>query len=35
MNGKLDWVNVLEPFHPSKDYVPYVIMGKVLKTKVN
>jgi hypothetical protein len=35
MNGKLDWVNVLEPFHPSKDDVPYVIMGKVLKTKVN
>lgn len=33
--GKLDWVNVLEPFHPSKDDVPYVIMGKVLKTKVN
>ncbi|MGE7881448.1 GNAT family N-acetyltransferase [Bacillus sp. NPDC094077] len=32
---RLDWVNVLEPFHPSKNDVPYVIMGKVLKTKVN
>ncbi|MFJ8354006.1 GNAT family N-acetyltransferase [Bacillus paramycoides] len=32
---KLDWVNVLEPFHPSKDNAPYVIMGKAIKTKVN
>ncbi|CDN35806.1 MULTISPECIES: GNAT family N-acetyltransferase [Bacillus cereus group] len=32
---RLDWVNVLEPFHPSKNDVPYVIMGKVLKIKVN
>ncbi|MFJ8453805.1 GNAT family N-acetyltransferase [Bacillus paramycoides] len=33
--AKLDWMNVLESFHPSKDDVPYVIMGKVIKTKVN
>ncbi|EJR54601.1 hypothetical protein IIM_01541 [Bacillus cereus VD107] len=32
---KLDWVNVLEPFHPSKDNAPYVLMGKAIKTKVN
>ncbi|PEV97767.1 GNAT family N-acetyltransferase [Bacillus cereus] len=32
---RLDWVNLLEPFHPSKNDVPYVIMGKALKTKVN
>ncbi|EJV86608.1 hypothetical protein IG9_02720 [Bacillus cereus HuA2-9] len=32
---RLDWVNILEPFHPSKDDVPYVIMGKFIKTKVN
>ncbi|PEI76843.1 GNAT family N-acetyltransferase [Bacillus wiedmannii] len=32
---RLDWVNVLEPFHPSKNDVPYVIMGKNLKMKVN
>ncbi|MEC2946351.1 N-acetyltransferase, partial [Bacillus cereus] len=25
----------LEPFHPSTNDVPYVIMGKALKTKVN
>ena len=30
---RLDWVNVLEPFHPSKNDVPYVIMGKALKQK--
>ncbi|MED0937079.1 GNAT family N-acetyltransferase [Bacillus mobilis] len=32
---RLDWVDVLEPFHPSKNDVPYVIMGKNLKIKVN
>jgi len=32
---RLDWVDVLEPFHPSESDVPYVIMGKILKTKVN
>ncbi|MGG3648883.1 GNAT family N-acetyltransferase [Bacillus wiedmannii] len=31
---RLDWVDVLEPFHPSKNDVPYVIMGKALKIKV-
>ncbi|KKZ92821.1 GNAT family N-acetyltransferase [Bacillus wiedmannii] len=31
---RLDWVDVLEPFHPSKNDVPYVIMGKILKIKV-
>ncbi|KAA0760312.1 GNAT family N-acetyltransferase [Bacillus sp. SH5-2] len=31
---RLDWVNILDPFYPSKDDVPCVIMGKVLKTKV-
>jgi GNAT superfamily N-acetyltransferase len=32
---RLDWVDVLKPFHPSKSDAPYVIMGKILKTKVN
>ncbi len=32
---RLGWVDVLEPFHPSKNDVPYVIMGKNLKIKVN
>ncbi len=32
---RLDWVDVLEPFHPSKSDAPYAIMGKILKTKVN
>ncbi|KLA31565.1 GNAT family N-acetyltransferase [Bacillus cereus] len=31
---RLDWVDVLEPFHPSKNDVSYVIMGKALKIKV-
>lgn len=31
---RLDWVDVLEPFHPSENDVPYVIMGKYLKVKV-
>ncbi|MBY0599289.1 GNAT family N-acetyltransferase [Bacillus bingmayongensis] len=29
---KLEWINIMEPFHPSKDDVPYVIMGKDLST---
>jgi len=29
---KLEWSNIMEPFHPSKDDVPYVIMGKDLST---
>ncbi|MEB9507668.1 N-acetyltransferase, partial [Bacillus anthracis] len=29
------WVNILEPFHPSTNDVPYIIMGKTVKTKVN
>lgn len=32
---RLEWLNILEPFHPSKNDVPYIIMGKTLKTKVN
>ena len=32
---RLDWVNVLESFHPSTNDTPYVIMGKALKIKVN
>ncbi len=32
---RLEWVNILEPFHPSTNDVPYIIMGKTLKTKVN
>ncbi|HDR4423189.1 TPA: GNAT family N-acetyltransferase [Bacillus cereus] len=32
---RLGWVDVLEPFHPSENDVPYVIMGKNLKIKVN
>lgn len=32
---RLDWEDVLEPFHPSKNDVPYIIMGKNLKIKVN
>lgn len=32
LNDKLQWSNIMEPFHPSKDDVPYVIMGKDLST---
>jgi len=32
---RLEWVNILEPFDPSTNDVPYIIMGKTLKTKVN
>ncbi|MGG2933003.1 GNAT family N-acetyltransferase [Bacillus pacificus] len=32
---RLDWVDVLEAFHPNKNDIPYIIMGKTLKTKVN
>ncbi|KFN02166.1 GNAT family N-acetyltransferase [Bacillus clarus] len=33
--GNLEWMNVMEPFHPSKDDVPYVIMGKALKARIH